>query len=66
VSPDEYAAIFTPNATGACRLAGEEQRVKHRAVERDSRGEKRTAREPVLDGHVPLIPHHRVLDFRSF
>jgi selenocysteine lyase/cysteine desulfurase len=22
-SPDEYAAIFTPNATGACRLVGE-------------------------------------------
>src|SRR5690606_37077026 len=22
-SPDEYTAIFTPNATGACRLAGE-------------------------------------------
>jgi len=29
-SPDEYAVIFTPNATGACRLVGESYRFGRR------------------------------------
>jgi selenocysteine lyase/cysteine desulfurase len=57
-SPDEYAAIFTPNATGACRLIGEAypfRRGRRLVLTSDSHNSVNGIREYARRGHARTL-----------